>query len=106
MSTVNVSPFPKLSQLWRFVRLAGSGVAAQSVTGLCHVVWADRALIAAAAVGAVEVAYRRVFPSGRLSGAVAALMSAYRQITAAAKKTEPSASSPEAAVSPPAAPAA
>jgi hypothetical protein len=95
------SPFPKLSQLWRFVRLSGTGFATAALAGLAHVGWADRTAIAVAAVGAVEASYRQVFPSGKLSGRLAALLAAYRQISAAAKTAPVAAAAPVANVASP-----
>lgn len=98
------SPFPRLVQAWRFARLAGVGFASQAAAGLAHLVWADRTAIAVAAVAAAEVAYRRVFPAGRLDGQLAALVAAYRQITAAVEA--PAKTAAPAAPAEPAAPAA
>lgn len=89
MTTVAKSPFPKLSQLWRFIRIGGVGVASAAVTDLAHLVWSDRTVIAVGAVAAVEVAYRQAFPSGKLAGQLASLVAAYRQITAAKPPAPP-----------------
>lgn len=83
------SPFPKLSQVWRAVRLAAVTFGTTSLAGLAHVAWADRTAIAAVAVGAAEAAYRQALPSGVASGRLATLIAAYRQITEAAKPADP-----------------
>lgn len=84
MMATAVSQFPKLSQSFRLARVGAWTFAASALSGLAHLVWADRTAIAAVAAGAAEVAWRRVFPTGRLSGFLANVLCAYRQITAAA----------------------
>lgn len=82
---MTTSPFPKLSQVWRLARMSGWAFASQALAGLAHVAWADRAAMIAAGVAVAEAGYRQMFPSGKVAGQVAALLAAYRQITAAAK---------------------
>lgn len=87
--TMTTSPYPKISQLWRTVRISAVAFGAQSAAGNAHILWADRAAIAAVVVGAAEAAYRTAFPTGKLSGWVASLATAYRQIRAAATPAPP-----------------
>lgn len=102
MTTIK-SPFPKLSQAWRIVRIAGTAFGTQAIAGVVHVAWSDRAAIAAVAVAAGEAAYRTVFPTGKLSGQLARLVAAYQQITAAKPEPAKTADPAAAAVAEPAA---
>lgn len=99
------SPFPKLSQLWRVLRIGGVAFGTQSLSGLAHIAWADRAAVAAVAVGAVEAGYRKAVPAGKASGWLADLLAAYRQIRASVTPAvAPAAVAPAAAEVVPAAP--
>lgn len=76
-----------LTQLWRFLRVAGLGAGAQVAIAQFSGSPLTKQAVAVIAVGAVEAAYRQLVPvreQSKIATLIAAVRAAYRQQVAAA----------------------
>ena len=80
------------SQLWRFARLAGVGAGHSAWVAVLNLPTQDKTAVAVAALAATEVAYRQVFPAGKIGQFAKDIAQAYRVVKQIqAQSTKPAA---------------